>query len=85
MELVFHYENLAKHNVSPDEVEQAFDDKNSWSEKSRGNTYLHLGKTDQGRLLEIGYRKLSIRSAFVFHAMDARDSQRKRYKNKKRN
>ena len=80
MDLIFHYENLAKHNVSPIEVEQAFDDKNSWSEKSRGGAYIHLGKTDQGRLLEIGYRKLSIRLAFVFHAMDARDSQQKRYK-----
>lgn len=27
MDLIFHYENLAKHNVSPIEVEQAFDKK----------------------------------------------------------
>ncbi len=80
MDLVFHYENIAKHNVSPDEVEQAFADPRSWSEKSYGGAYIHLGKTAQGRLLEIGYRKLTHTSAFVFHAMDARDNQRKRYK-----
>ena len=64
----FHYANLVKHNVSPDEVEQALDDPNGWSEKSIGGTYMHLGKTAQGRLLETGYRKLTATSAFVFHA-----------------
>jgi hypothetical protein len=44
MDLTFHYDNLAKHHVSPDEVEQAFADTSSWSEKSRGETYLHYGR-----------------------------------------
>jgi uncharacterized DUF497 family protein len=57
MELVFHYENIAKHNVSVDEVEEAFADPQSWSTKSHGGAYIHLGKTEQGRILESWIQK----------------------------
>ena len=80
MDLDFHFDNLAKHNVSTDEVEEALADSNGWTQKARGGAYLHLGKTEQGRLLELAFRRLPDGSAFIFHAMDARDSQKKRYK-----
>jgi hypothetical protein len=40
----------------------------------RGATYVRIGKTAGGRILEVGYDKLSEGERFVFHAMDARAS-----------
>lgn len=80
MDIKFHCKNLDKHNVSPEEVEEALADFNGWTEKAKGGAYVHLGKTDQGRLLELAFRRLDNDSIFVFHAMDAIGSQQKRYK-----
>jgi uncharacterized DUF497 family protein len=80
MELIFHYRNLDKHNVSEDEAEQAFNDPNGLTEKRYEGIYVCLGKTLEGRLLEMAYRKLNKDQALIFHAMNARDNQKKRYK-----
>ena len=80
MEIRFHDENLAKHNVSQDEAEEALNDKNGWIERTKNGAYLVVGKTLAGRFLEVAYRKLSNELIFVFHAMDAREHQKKRYK-----
>lgn len=80
IDMRFHRENLTKHNVSPDEVEEAFFDKRGWTERAIGGAYKTIGKTFAGRILELVYRKVPNDSIFVFHAMDARDHQKKRYK-----
>jgi hypothetical protein len=79
MELRFHDDNLGKHNVTPSEVEEALNDSEGWTERTKNDAYLSVGKTFGGRFLEICYRKLPEGHAFVFHAMDARDHQKKRY------
>lgn len=80
MEIRFHDENLAKHNVSQDEAEEALNDKDGWTERTKNGAYLVVGKTFAGRFLEVAYRKLSDGIIFVFHAMDAREHQKRRYK-----
>lgn len=79
MELRFHHDNLAKHNVTTEEADEAIHDAKGWAERTTNGAYLSIGKTLAGRFLEICYRKLPDGSAFVFHAMDARDHQKKRY------
>lgn len=79
MELHFHHDNLAKHNVTPDEADEAIHDSKGWTERTKNGAYLSIGKTFAGRLLETCYRKLPDGSAFVFHAMDAREHQIRRY------
>jgi hypothetical protein len=77
MEIRFHDDNLAKHNVSQDEAEEALNDKDGWTERTKNGAYLVVGKTF---FLEMAYRKLPDGTIFVFHAMDAREHQKRRYK-----
>jgi hypothetical protein len=52
-----------------------------WKYGSTTNgVYLVVGKTFAGRFLEMAYRKLPDGTIFVFHAMDARQHQKKRFK-----
>jgi hypothetical protein len=80
MELRFHYENLAKHGVTPEEADEAIHDPKGCPARTKNGAYLSIGKTIAGRFLETCYRKLPDGSALVFHAMDAREHQIKRYK-----
>lgn len=80
LELWLHRENLSKHSVRADEVEDIILDKCGWTDQTRSGIFVKVGKTASGRFLELAYRKLSEDSFFVFHAMDARDHQKKRYK-----
>jgi uncharacterized DUF497 family protein len=80
MELRFYLENLAKHGVTTEEAEEALADTSGFTNKTQGGAFLHIGKTFSGRFLEIAYRKLPDKTAFVFHAMDAKEHQKKRYK-----
>lgn len=79
----FHDENLAKHGVTWQEVEEALIDRYRILEKGSGGLYLVIGQTDEGRLLELIYRQFSDGNHYVFHAMTARDHYRKRYKKRK--
>jgi len=81
MELRFHFENLSKHGVTPEEVEECFSDARRLV-RGIGDIYWLIGKTEAGRLLQIGYRKETDKSYFVFHAMVARDHERRQYKSK---
>ncbi len=74
-----HYDNLAKHGVVLDEVEECFCDSGKILWAASGAYWL-IAKTQAGRLLEIGFIKESNDSTFVFHAMNARPYQHKQYK-----
>jgi uncharacterized DUF497 family protein len=79
MNFRFHHANLDKHKISTDEVEECFDDSRKIVRASAGAFWL-VGKTQAGRLLEIGFVKELVDGAFVFHAMNAKPYQRKQYK-----
>lgn len=81
MELHFHYENLLKHGVTPEEVEECFSDVRRLIRRI-GEIYWLIGKTEAGRLLQVGYRKENDRTYFVFHAMAACDYEHRQYKSK---
>ncbi len=81
MELRFHYENLSKHGLTPDEVEECFSDPR-YLIRRIGDIYWLIAKTEAGRLLEIGYRKEANKFYFVFHAMPAHEYQRRQYKSR---
>lgn len=56
MNLQFHEENLSKHGVKPEEVEECFSDVRRLVRRI-GEIYWLIGRTEAGRLLQIGYRK----------------------------
>jgi hypothetical protein len=45
-----------------------------------GDIYWLIGKTEAGRLLQVGYREEENKTYFVFHAMAARDYEHRQYK-----
>jgi len=79
MELRFHFENLSKHGITPEEVEECFADTQRLNRKI-GEIYWLIAKTEAGRFLHIGYRKEEDKIYFVFHAMSARDYEQRQYK-----
>lgn len=79
MNLRFHTENLDKHNVLLEELEECFADERRILRAASGAYWL-VAKTQAGRLLEIGFVKEPDGGAFIFHAMDAKPYQRKQYK-----
>ena len=79
MEFRFHHANLAKHNISPEEVEECFADPGKVLRAASGAYWL-VAKTQAGRFLDIGFVKEPDDRGFVFHAMDAKPFQRKQYK-----
>ena len=73
-------EHMAKHGVSPDEVEGvAFDDE-PWVKKGRQGTRYMLGYTVAGRYLFVVYVLKGKGSARVITAMDMDNKTRKLYK-----
>ncbi len=81
MEIQFHYENLSKHGIMPDEVEECFADDNRMIRRI-GAFYWLVGKTNSGRLLQVGFRKEKDKTYFVSHAMSARDYEKRQYQTK---
>ncbi len=72
--------HMAKHGVSPDEVEGvAFDDE-PWVKKGREGTRYLLGYTVAGRYFFVVYVLKGKGSARVITAMDMDDKTRKLYK-----
>ena len=73
-------EHIARHNVSPDEIEDvAFDDE-PWIRKGRKGARYMLGYTIGGRYLFIVYSVKSRGIARVITAMDMDEKTRKLYK-----
>lgn len=77
--LTFHRDNLIKHGVTTEEVEECFSDARRLIRRI-GEIYWLIGKTAAGRLLQIGYRRDKEKAYFVFHAMSARDYERRQYR-----
>jgi len=73
-------DHIARHGISPDEVEDvAFDDE-PWIRKGRGGTRYMLGYTAGGRHLFIVYTSKGKGSARVVTAMDMDDKTKRLYK-----
>jgi len=73
-------EHVARHHVSPDEVEDvAFDDE-PWVKKGRGETRYMLGYTVGGRHLFVVHVLKGKGMAKVITAMDMDEKTRKLYK-----
>jgi hypothetical protein len=66
MQLTYHYDNLRKHGISTDEVDECLCDPNRVHLR-KGNSILIVGKTYAGRIIETGINE----NGFVYHAMDA--------------
>lgn len=81
MKLRFHYENLSKHGVTPEEVEECFHDERRLTRRI-GDIYWLIAKTEAGRRLHFGYRKEKNNSYFVFHSMPARKYEHRLYKSR---
>ncbi|MBI4533623.1 MAG: hypothetical protein HY711_06715 [Candidatus Melainabacteria bacterium] len=81
MELRFHYENLDRHGVMPEEAEECFRDPKRLLKRISGIYWL-VAETEAGRLLHLGYRKEKDKSYFVFHGMPARDYEKRQYKSR---
>jgi uncharacterized DUF497 family protein len=72
--------HVARHNVSPDEIEDvAFDDE-PWVKKGRGVTRYMLGYTVAGRYLFVVYVLKGKGRARVITAMDMDEKTRRLYK-----
>lgn len=75
-------DHIARHNVEPEEVEQACMSKNLFT-KARSGLYRLIGQSDDGRYLTI---LLAPRLSDSFYPVTARDSdkkERRRFKNEK--
>ena len=73
-------QHIARHNLSPDEVESvAFDDE-PWIKKGRKGTRYMLGYTVSGRYLFIVYVLMGKGTARVITAMDMDEKIKKLYK-----
>ncbi len=73
-------EHVARHHVSPDEVEAvAFDDE-PWVKRARGETRYMLGYTVAGRYLFVVYILKGKGRARVITAMDMDEKTRRLYK-----
>ena len=81
MKLRFHYENLAKHAVTPEEAEECFNDPRRLI-KRISDIYWLIAKTEAGRILHFGYRKENNQCYFVFHGMAAREYECRRYRSR---
>ena len=81
MKLRFHYENLSKHGVTPEEAEECFDNPRRLIRRI-GDIYWLIAKTEAGRLLHFGYRKEKDKSYFVFHGMAAREYEHRQYRSR---
>jgi len=76
----FNIEHIARHNISPDEIEDvAFDDE-PWIRKGREGTRYMLGYTVAGRYLFTVYALKGKGIARVITAIDMDEKTRKLYK-----
>ena len=83
-EIRLHYDNLAKHGVTPKEVLECLRSlRGQYRHKARKGVYRVLGQTLAGRYLEVLYADQP-GEIFVFHAMDAKSRDIKLLKRKRK-
>jgi len=87
VKISFHYKNIDKHNILPDEIIECFYNKHLLFTNPKASrtdpfkTYKVIGKTDSGRFIEFVFEKQKD-NYFVFHANQATDKDIKLYKKK---
>lgn len=75
--------HIARHRVRPEEAEEVFFNKPLFR-KSRGNTYIALGPTDEGRLLVVIYVVRPGGAVYVVTARDMDHKERRLYRRERR-
>lgn len=87
MNINFHYNNIRKHNIEPEEIVECFYNKkllftNPNAKKTdKYKTYKVIGKTNSGKFIEFVFEKQES-SYYVFHANNATANDIKLYKKK---
>lgn len=76
--------HIARHHVSPREVEECVFDGRTRFYRTRGGRYLALGVTESGRYLLVVLRAVGSGSAYVITARNMTASERKRYRRESR-
>jgi hypothetical protein len=75
MQTRYHHDNLARHGVLPEEVDECLmTERRQYLRKARRGIYQLIAQTAAGRYLEILYEKQP-NEIYIFHAMDARPFQ----------
>ena len=70
--------HIAKHRITPEEVEQVVFSRHSRNRKGKGsNIYYVLGQTDNGRYLFVVLRELKKNCAYVITAREMSNSEKK--------
>ncbi len=77
-------EHISRHNVTPDEAEEAFADDAAIFLRSRSGRYIALGQTEAGRYLTVVYERKSGGVIRVGTAFDLDEKNKKRYRNERR-
>jgi len=83
-------ENAFKHDVTEDEIWEIFLNETikcviiKYKTDGKDTIYNAYGVTFDGRYLEIGYVKKSASKYRIIHAMDMKDSSKKRFKRMRR-
>jgi len=78
---IFH---IAKHNVSPEEVEEVCFFQTAYIEKGRQGLYYATGQTEAGRYLFVVVRFIGHGKVVIVTARDMDNKEKTRYKNKMR-
>ena len=85
---IYNAENLEKHNVTQDEINEVLSNQpidDDLPPSDRGNArIIFVGFTFAGRLLEIGMEYFEDSTEYVFHAMDATKVYRLLFEKRKR-
>jgi uncharacterized DUF497 family protein len=80
MPLKFHELNLASHEISPFEAEEALHD--GWNRRRKdGQNYEVLGRTGEGRYLQLVVEITAV-AIRVFHGREMTNAERTRYNRK---
>lgn len=77
-------EHIARHSVTPDEVEETADNR-PLIYKGRGGSFLLLGRADSGRFLFVVFKYLGEKQAKVITARDMSEKEKRLYKRRKEN
>lgn len=65
--------HIKKHDVTIEEIDEAFNEKKCYSQKRKDKSYIGICKLSSGRCLEIIYRKNNRDLYFVITAYDIED------------